>query len=258
MLLVLSATLLCAATVYILRDGLLVGGPVVVSGFDGVGVVIGFMVFVVCAVIFGPIFGTSIIISLLLHELGHFIAYRCIGHKNVRFRLVPILNGVRSSDTPLISEAESFFVSIMGPGISIAPMVLAYVMSIILAPTDIESAGMLRIFAVTCGALNFLNLLPFWPLDGGKCTQLFARNFWPALAPAFTIFMAAMFFTAGLRTGSVSLFILAGIGVQSLLRKDEPRKIALGPDRALTAMATYAFVLAAHFSAGWWLLSQYF
>ena len=254
---VFATTILCAATVFAVRGGVLARPRMLFSGFDGIGVLTGFVVFTVASAAFGPVFALSLIVSLLLHEFGHVIGYRMIGHEDARFRLVPLLSGAPMSDHPVRTEGQAFFVALMGPGVSIGPMVLAYTLSATLANSNPEVSGNLRVFAVTCGTLNFLNLLPFWPLDGGRCTRIFAGNFWPTLAPALTVFMTAAFTAAALRTDSLTLFILAGVGVQSLFQKGEPKREKLGESNALTAMAAYAFTLATHFCGGYWLMSHY-
>lgn len=256
-ILVFVASVLCAATAYGLRQGVLAGPRIVLSGFDGIGVVVGFMVFTLASALLGPTFGISLIVSFLLHEFGHVIAYRMVGHQDARFRLVPVLSGVQISDQPLKTDGQAFFVALMGPGISIAPMALAYSLSVALSQHDPQAASLFRVFAVTCGTMNFITLLPFWPLDGGKCARLFAINFWPALAPALTAFLTAALASAAWRTGSIALLVLALVGLQSMFRKKSGQRIAMSPDVGLTAMAAYAFTMAAHFSGGWMLLSLY-
>ncbi|MGR3661424.1 MAG: hypothetical protein ACU0CA_09625 [Paracoccaceae bacterium] len=258
MVLVFTASVLCIAMLYALRGSVVTGTPITFSGFDGIGVILGFVAFVAASALMGPLVGISLLISLMLHELGHVLAHRMLGHTTTRFRLVPLYSDQPISDRPLKTEGEVFFVALMGPGLSLAPMVLAMALSGMLANTSPELAGFFRIFAVTCGALNFVNLLPFYPLDGGRCARIAADNFWPALAPGLTVFMSTAMFVAGLRTGSVALIVVAVAGSATLLRRKERLAEPLGPNNGLIALAAYAFTLAAHFSCGWWLLQAYF
>lgn len=257
MFFVFAATILCAATAYAVRGGVLARPRILVSGFDSIGVLSVFVIFTAASAAFGPDVAFSLIISLALHELGHVIGYRLLGHDQARFRLIALLGRTPISDRPLQTQGQVFFVALMGPGLSIAPMVLAYCLSVMLAQSDPDTASGLRVFAMTCATLNFLNLLPFWPLDGGRCTRIFAGCFWPALAPALTIFMSAAFAAAAMRTDSIALLILAGIGAQSLFHKPVPEGEKMGEDTVLVAMAAYAFTLATHFSGGYWLISNY-
>ena len=258
MLFVLTATILCAITVFSMKTAVFAGPKIEFVGFDWVGIAAGLGVFALATAFFSPVFAFSLIATFLLHEFGHVVGHRIAGHDDVRFRLVPLVSPQPVTDFPVKSEGQAFMIAIMGAGISVGPMALAFAMAAMLADYSPADAKMFHTFAVTCGAVNFLYLMPFWPLDGGHCTRLFAKNFWPSLAPGMTVFMASMFLAAGIRTGSIILLIFAAIGAQSLFRKGVANLVPMGPHNALTAMSAYTFTMAAHFSGGYWLLSQYF
>ncbi len=258
MVLVFFSLLLCLATVFTLRGNYAGAGSVSVSGFNGISVLAGFIVFVAAAATLGIPFGMPLIVALLLHEMGHVLAYRMLGHEGVRFRLVPLLSKSKISDRPLKTEGEEFFVAIMGPAFCLGPMALALTLSVTLAPTMPEVAQTFWIFSVTCGALNFINLLPFWPFDGGKCARTAVAKFWPNLAPAMTVFMSTAMAAASLRTGSVAMMVMAAVGAQSLLRRSPTGRKKMSADTGLIALAAYAFTMAAHFSASWLLFQAYF
>lgn len=227
------------------------------TGFDGIGVVAGFAVFVIAAWLTGPAIATAILISLMLREIGHVIAHQIMGHISTRFRLAPLIADQPVSDDPLRTDGQALFAALMGPGFCLVPMLLAYLASLGVAEGNPALAQGLRTFAITCGAVNFITLLPFWPLDGGRCVRIAARSIWPVLAPASAIFMIAAICLAAWRSGTLGLLVLAMVGVQSLLRRDRKTAYPLPPDVALLALAAYAFTLAAHFCGGWALLSQY-
>lgn len=244
--------------IFVFRGAVATGAPIVFSGFDGMGVLLAFIAFVLAAAAHGMAFGLWLLAALMIHEAGHVLAYRMLGHAPTRFRLAPLLSDLPISDRPLRTEAEAFFVALMGPGLSLAPMALSIALAAFLSDRAPQLAVQLQVFGVTIGALNFVNLLPFHPLDGGRCIRLAVSSFWPALAPAMAAFMIAMFFTAGLRTHSLTLFVLAAFGVQSFLHKAKSGLVPMGPSAALTALGAYAFTLAAHLIAGWMLLTMYF
>ncbi|MFV2002660.1 MAG: hypothetical protein ACC619_06720 [Paracoccaceae bacterium] len=256
--LLVFATAICVATAYSLRGNTAAGAPISFYGFDGIGVIAGFIAYVLITTALGTAFGISLLAALMLHELGHVLAYRMLGHQNTRFRLVPLISGLPISDKPLKTEGEVFFVALMGPGFSLAPMVLEAALSVYLAAPMPGVANYLRIFAIAVGTLNFVNLLPIWPLDGGRCARIAARNFWPALAPAMTVFISAALAAASLRTGSLALMVFAGVGALSLVRKGEKLSNPLGADTGLIALAAYTFTMAAHFLGGWTLLQTLF
>lgn len=257
MIFFISASILCAATVCALCPRPAFGPAITLSGFDGIGVLVGFVAFVLAATVLGPVFGISVLITLLLHELGHVIGHQILGHRNTRFRLIPQLSAAPISDDPHDSDGQVLFVALMGPGFCLAPMVLAHLGSIWLAPSNPEVAASFQIFAITCGTVNFISLMPFWPLDGGRCARIAAASIWPAFAPAITVFMASALAAAALRTGSLALLVVAGIGLHSLMRGSRTKRHPLHPDTGVVALAAYAFTLAAHFSGGWLLMSLY-
>jgi Zn-dependent protease len=257
-ILVSLAAFICIVTAITLRPIVAGSGSLGVSGFNGVSVLIAFAVFVGAAATLGLSFGLPLIAALLLHELGHVLAYRMLGHENARFRLVPLLGNTKISDRPLKTDGEEFFVAIMGPAFGLAPLVLAMTLSVMLGSTMPEVSRALWIFAVTSGAVNFISLLPFWPFNGARCTRAAVANFWPALAPAMTVFMSTAFATASLRTGSVALMVMAGVGAQSLFRKPRHDRVSMSADTGLIALSAYSFTMAAHFTAGWMLFSAYF
>ncbi len=258
MIAVALASVICIVTVYSLRREGLGDGTIAVSGFNGIAVVAAFVLYIVVAFVIGPEFGVPLIATIVLHEMGQVLAHRMLGHDRAQFRLIPFLRRAKISDQPLTSDAEDFFAAIMGPAFCLGPMAMAMAIAVILAPTAPQAAQSFWIFAVTCGAVNFISLMPFWPLAGARCARAASVNFWPALAPAMTVFMSAAMVTASFRTGSVALMVMAGVGAHSLWRREKSNLIPMQPDVGLIALAAYAFTLAAHFSAGWLLFEAYF
>jgi len=254
---VVSVSILFAGIAHGLRARPILGPPIMLTGFDGVGVLIAFVVFTLAATALGPVFGVSLLITLLFRELGRVVAHQLLGHRHTRFRLIPHLSDEPISDRPHRSDGHVLFIALMAPGFCVAPMVLAHLAALVLTPGEPEIADNFRIFAITCGAVNFICLLPFWPLDGGRCVRIAAASIWPAFAPAITVFMASALAAAAFRTGSLALLILAGLGTYSLLRSSASKRHPLDPDTAVVALAAYAFTLAAHFSGGWLLMSLY-
>ncbi len=258
MIFVTLASLLCVVTGRSLCGNLMENGTIAVSGFNGVAVVAGFVVFIATAAIVGPEFGIPLIAALLLHELGRVLAYRIMGHNGARFRLVPILSRTPISDRALSTDAEEFFAAIMGPAFCLGAMALSMAIAAMLMPVAPVAAQSFWIFSVTCGAVNFVSLLPFWPLAGARCARAATVNFWPALAPAMAVFMCTALVAASFRTGSVALMVVAALGAQGLWRRGQNWRTPMAPDVGLIALAAYAFTMAAHFSAGWLLIGPYF
>ncbi len=258
MVFVTIAALLCIITAIVLRPSVMGGGTIAVSGFNGVSVVVGFVLYIAVAALIGPEFAVPFIASLLLTEMGQVLAYRMLGHKGARFRLTAFLTKSAISDIPLKTDGEVFFVSIMGPAFCLGPIALAGAIAAMLGPIAPVMAQSFWIFAITCGAINFILLMPFSQLPGGRCASAAVVNFWPVLVPALTAFMSAAMFTASLRTGSVALMVMAGVGAHSLMRQYKSGRVQMLPNAGLIALAAYTFTLAAHYSVGRFLFEAYF
>jgi len=220
----------------------------VLHGFDGTGVVLAFVLFIMATILVGPLVAASVLLSLFIYELGQALARRslCAGEPRLRILPVPFLSprGAQSDD-----PAAEAFVVLMGAGLSLAPVVLALGVAQVVAGSSPGLAFALLTFGATCGAVNFIMLLPFLPLDGGRCIRAVSNSFWPSMGPLISIFLVAAFASAALQNQSIGFLVLAAIGLQSLL----PRRNATLPlpqNTALIVLAAYAFTLAAHFMAG--------
>ena len=253
-----TATTLCAAMTAILRPLVPARGRVELIGFDGIGVIVAFIAYVLFAALLGNAFAVSALAAVFIHEMGHVLAHNMLGRGTSRFRMIPLLNPIPVEEHPLGKESEVFFVALMGAGFSLAPLAFALAMSLVLRGIAPALADNLMIFGATIGALNFLLLLPFPPLNGGRCAHIAARNFWPGLGPGMTVFMISAFAMAGIRTGSIALMVLAAFGVYGLFRKTDSKLKPMGAQTGLVALAAYTFTMAAHFTGGWMLFGIYF
>lgn len=119
----------------------------------------------------------SILLTLviILHELGHIIAYRAFGHERVMLIFVPMLGGIAVGGRPYRSRFEIATCALMGAGVSaflVPILVLAYNLSsfrtgILPFALHMPSALLLLIL----GAFNLLNLLPMSRFDGGQVVR---------------------------------------------------------------------------------------
>lgn len=232
------------------------GGRIAASGFDGIGVVVGFAVTVIVAALTSPLFGIGFVLAALLHEYGSALACRIIGHEIARVRLIPLPRlAAPRSDRPFDHALEESFAALYGPALAIVPMVLAFGLFRALAPHAPEIANLMRVVAIMLGTFNFIMLLPFRPFGGGRVVQAVSEAFWPQLGPIVTAFMSAAFASAALRDHSLAMGLLAAVGFQSFLHRKRPNQARLTPNQTLLVMACYAFTLTVHFTGGYWLLT---
>lgn len=256
----IGGIVLTALTLYALRGGLVGNRGLTVVGFDIESLGMGLLSVALAAQFFGPMYGMALVLMVVIHEFGHVAAFRVAGHDDARFRLVPLMGGYAISDTLPATQKKDFFISLMGPGISIAPMVLAYGLWPYAYKIHPIAGQFLFTFAGVCGALNFLNLLPFWPLDGGRCVRIIAYTFWPALANVLTIAMSASLAAIAVFTERWFLLLFALLGAQSLMHA---KAISAVQTRmhwkdGLLAAAAYVFTAAAHLWGGWALIVRFF
>ncbi|MGL5008744.1 MAG: metalloprotease [Paracoccaceae bacterium] len=260
MIFILIALAFCAATLYALRGGLVGRGRfVTIAGFDTQSLGLGVFAILVAGYFFGPLYGAAIILAVMIHEFGHVAAYRVCGHSDARFRLIPLLGGVAISNQHPASQEKDFFITLLGPGICIAPMVLAYVASNYLVLDYPYVVQFLWTFAMVMGALNFFNLLPFWPLDGGRCLAVLCNTFAPSMVRNVTYAMTGL--AIAFAIVSQSWFLLAFLiftlqSLQSALMLSQVQR-RMGSIRGLWAAAAYFATLATFGYVGWPLLVQF-
>jgi Zn-dependent protease len=270
MLPIFAATILCLTTLYALRGGL-VGerGFLTIAGFDANGAMLGIAAVGAAVWFYGPMFGAALILSVMVHEFGHVAAFRACGHRDARFRLIPLLGGVAISNQIPASQEKDFFITLMGPGICIAPMVLAsviiqydfvYMHYNVMYPLSSTIIEFLSIFAVVTGALNFFNLLPFWPLDGGRCLSILCNTFWPGGTRQMMFAMSGALIALAIYSQSFILVAFAVLGAQGLFRAEQIARFQrpMAPTRATLAAAAYLTTLATFGVTGWPILSGFF
>lgn len=209
--------------------------------------------------LFGPYMLPAVVVMTLVHEYGHVLAFRLIGHRRPLMRLA-IFGGVAFSGERYKNQAEGAFVALMGPGFSVPLLVVLIAAASALSDIAPPVAGYLASSAFIVAAINGLNLLPFYPLDGGHALRAaatslghqFAHNVALAMIfvlAVFSLFMQMWFF-----------LIIAAIGLGGAM---QAAKLDFGirPMRPLTALltlTTHASLLAVHFYIAWpWLYGMY-
>lgn len=251
----------CLATGAILRGGWTSRTKTIILGLDPKGLGISALSVVAAWFFFGPVLGLSLIAVVVIHEFGHVAAYRVIGHHDARFRLVPLLGGYAISSREPSTQEERVFVSLMGPAICLAPMVLA--MALVPAVQSVfPTAGYpLFVFASVCGALNFFNLLPIWPLDGGRLTSTILTAYHER-APfyVFVTVLAVVGVFAVINQRLFLLFILL-MGAQHIMQTGgsdgTPPYARMSKRRATLCLGAWLFTMAAFFWGGFGLILRF-
>jgi Zn-dependent protease len=106
---------------------------------------------------------------ILFHELGHMVAMKIVGYRDVRIFFIPFFGGAASGTKRGVARWKEAIVLLCGPlpGI-VAGTVLAFA----------GDGELMRVVALQLIIINALNLLPISPLDGGQLFSvlLFSRQ----------------------------------------------------------------------------------
>jgi len=110
-------------------------------------------------------------LALIIHEMGHFIAMKAFGYKDVNMFFVPLLGAYVTGTKSRTSQRQNVIMLLAGP----VPGVFIGLGLAIAGYMQQEAAlfGAANIFVI----LNLFNMLPVMPLDGGKVLKsMFFEN----------------------------------------------------------------------------------
>ncbi|MHC4708565.1 MAG: hypothetical protein ACYS8I_15945 [Planctomycetota bacterium] len=158
-----------------------------------------------------------IIVVLLVHETGHLIGMHLFGYKNVQMFFIPFFGAAVSGESRNVPTYKRAIISLLGP---LPGIIIGCVLIFMFAATDRQDYLYLAAMFLF---INCFNLLPFYPLDGGRFLYLviFSKNRYLELA--FRIF-------AGLALILLAYFLhawlLAVLGFFNLVTAKFPFKLA--------------------------------
>ena len=112
------------------------------------------------------VYVAALLLVLLIHELGHYLVMKWFGYKGVRIYIIPLLGGLTTGEKTQYSKREWLGVVAAGPlpGILIG-LALFYLNK------DLQQPNIKTLWT-TFLAINLLNSLPIYPLDGGRIIEL--------------------------------------------------------------------------------------
>src|SRR5438128_1855091 len=113
---------------------------------------------------FGWGYAAGFIALLLVHEMGHYLAARQKGLPVSAPTFIPFVGAwIELKDTPMDVETEAY-VAAAGPLVGTAGAILVYLWA------RWTGSDLLLAVAYAGFFLNFFNLIPLSPLDGGRMT----------------------------------------------------------------------------------------
>lgn len=173
------------------------------------------------SILFDRLFAVILVGVVLFHEFGHYLAMRLFGYTNVHMLALPLVGGVTIGSETHPSAARKAWMAIMGP---LPGIVLGWLLLWISYVLEIDDAA-LRICIYALLFINYLNVLPILPLDGGHVVQSLIPGKWYKLQPAI-IFATCI---VGIILGMISKFyiisLLCGLQLPRLIEQFKLGKI---------------------------------
>lgn len=126
----------------------------------------------------GLLFGGLLFTLVVLHELGHALAARRIGIPTRDILLTPI-GGIASLQRMPARPQDELFVTVAGPAVNVALATLGYLTLLAVGPAFPRLAQELLIwFVLENVVLAVFNLIPAFPMDGGRLLRAFLTLRW--------------------------------------------------------------------------------
>ena len=116
-----------------------------------------------------------IVVILLIHELGHFWAMKFFDYKDTSIFFIPLFGAAAKGEKDQTTPFEEYIVFLAGP---LPGIILSIGIGVLMIfNPELRSNELLKEYAIMSLVLNYINLLPIFPLDGGKIVQtlLFTR-----------------------------------------------------------------------------------
>lgn len=182
---------------------------------------------------------------LALHELGHLAAMRAFGFRDLRMFFIPLFGAGAMGRKVDATGTQRAIVALAGP---VPGIVLALALIFALYPVESELLGL---FLWLTLVLNFFNLLPLLPFDGGRLVHIVLFSRWPGVELVFRLFAAAALAYLATRMGSyvigvVAAFMALGAGWNArVARLGQQMRERVPTPRPLTLLETSAEVRAA-------------
>lgn len=181
----------------------------------------------VYSILFSVEFALALIAILVFHEYGHLRAMKKFGIPTKGMYLIPFVGGLAVGDKPN-SRWQDVYISLMGPIYGLFMTVVCYIGYLL---TDNHFIGLVASFSAL---INLFNLLPIYPLDGGRVVKSLVFSGRKYIALVFLLTLSALFFVAAFKLGFALIGFFIVLGVVDILSE---WKISLAED--ITPLTSY-------------------
>jgi len=161
----------------------------------------------------------AVLVVLLIHEFGHFFAMKFYNYQNIKLFIIPLLGAFVSGKKYEVSQKQMSIIILAGPLPGIMIGTLLYILN---KTSPNETLGMLANVFIF---INAFNLLPVYPLDGGRLLEnLFIKNNY-GIRLVFTILSILFLITLITYSGNFIMVIIPAIMIFELMNEVKNQKI---------------------------------
>lgn len=109
----------------------------------------------------------TLFVIVLIHEMGHVAMARELGWTVTEVQLLPFGGVATMEDSYATDPLDEIVVALAGPFLNVVMMAISYLFWY----GNVWSEEWARFFLVSNATIALFNLLPIWPLDGGRILQ---------------------------------------------------------------------------------------
>ncbi|PWU03140.1 MAG: hypothetical protein C5B52_04010 [Bacteroidetes bacterium] len=143
-----------------------------------------------------------LVLVIVFHEMGHFIAMKAFGYNDVKMFFVPFLGAFVSGEPQKISQFQRAITLLAGP---VPGIILGLIFFWLQSKTGNQVYHWLAFMLLV---LNGINLLPVSPLDGGQLLENVFFHSNRIVQSIFIILSIIILFYAGVATRNYFLLII--------------------------------------------------
>jgi stage IV sporulation protein FB len=143
-----------------------------------------------------------LIIVIIIHESGHFLAMKKFGYRDLKIFFIPFFGAFVSGKSGFASPLQRAIMILAGPLPGILIGMILFAISIFISTDLLIQPALLFML------LNAVNLLPVSPLDGGQFLQVLYPSTNKILQTVFTLILIIVITWLAFRTRNYLLLIL--------------------------------------------------